>query len=91
MYSKSAVVHNPSGLHARPASELVAKAKGFQSKISIRRASEEEAFRNAKSIIILLSMGVGQGECIEIAAEGPDEHQAVEELASLIESGFGEN
>ena len=91
MYSKSAIVRNPSGLHARPASEFVAKAKGFQSKISIRRTSGDAAFGNAKSIIILLSMGVAQGECIEIAAEGPDEHQAVEELASLIESGFGES
>ena len=90
MYSKCGVVRNPSGLHARPASEFVAKAKGFQSKISIRRPGDDAFIGNAKSIIIMLSMGVGQGESVEIAADGPDEHQAVEALVTLVDSGFGE-
>lgn len=90
MYSKCVIVRNPSGLHARPASEFVAKAKGFQSKISIRRPGDDSFLGNAKSIIIMLSMGVGQGDSVEILADGPDEQQAVESLAALIESGFGE-
>lgn len=90
MYSKCAVVSNPSGLHARPASEFVAMAKGFQSKISIRRPNDDHFLGNAKSIIIVLSMGVGQGGSVEILADGPDEQQAVEALTALIESGFGE-
>ena len=77
MYSKSVVVRNPSGLHARPASEFVAKAKGFQSKISIRRPGDDSFLGNAKSIIIMLSMGVAQGDAVEIMADGPDEQQAV--------------
>ncbi len=90
MYSKSVVVRNPSGLHARPASEFVAKAKGFQSKISIRRPGDDSFLGNAKSIIIMLSMGVAQGDAVEIMADGPDEQQAVEALTGLIASGFGE-
>ena len=90
MYSKCVIVRNPSGLHARPASEFVAKAKGFQSKISIRRPGDDSFLGNAKSIIIMLSMGVGQGDSVEILADGPDEQQAVESLTALIESGFGE-
>lgn len=90
MYSKCVIVRNPSGLHARPASEFVAKAKGFQSKISIRRPGDDSFLGNAKSIIIMLSMGVGQGDSVEILADGPDEQQAVESLTTLIESGFGE-
>ena len=46
---------------------------------------------NAKSIIVLLSMGICQGESVEITAEGPDEQEAVAELTALIESGFGED
>ena len=38
----------------------------------------------------MLSMGVGQGDSIEILADGPDEQQAVESLTALVESGFGE-
>ena len=66
MYSKCVIMRNPSGLHARPASEFVAKAKGFQSKISVRRPGDDSFLGNAKSIIIMLSMGVGQGDSIEI-------------------------
>ena len=88
MYSKCVIMRNPSGLHARPAS--VAKAKGFQSKISVRRPGDDSFLGNAKSIIIMLSMGVGQGDSIEILADGPDEQQAVESLTALVESGFGE-
>jgi phosphocarrier protein HPr len=90
VYSKCVIMRNPSGLHARPASEFVAKAKGFQSKISVRRPGDDSFLGNAKSIIIMLSMGVGQGDSIEILADGPDEQQAVESLTALVESGFGE-
>ena len=90
MYSKCVIMRNPSGLHARPASEFVAKAKGFQSKISVRRPGDDSFLGNSKSIIIMLSMGVGQGDSIEILADGPDEQQAVESLTALVESGFGE-
>ena len=90
MCNRSVTVCNVSGLHARPASEFVAKAKSFQSKITIRRSGSDGPCGNAKSIIIMLSMGISQGEAIEIIAEGPDEQQAVSELTALIESGFGE-
>ena len=91
MYCGSVTVQNISGLHARPASEFVARAKGFQSKISIRRTESDKPVGNAKSIIVLLSMGICQGESVEITAEGPDEQEAVAELTALIESGFGED
>ena len=91
MYCGSVTVQNISGLHARPASEFVARAKGFQSKISIRRMESDKPVGNAKSIIVLLSMGICQGESVEITAEGPDEPEAVAELTALIESGFGED
>lgn len=91
MYCGSVTVQNISGLNARPASEFVARAKGFQSKISIRRMESDKPVGNAKSIIVLLSMGICQGESVEITAEGPDEQEAVAELTALIESGFGED
>ena len=90
MYSKVVVVRNPSGLHVRPASEFVSKAKNFQSKISIRRPGDSSFLGNAKSIIIMLSMGIAQGDAVELMADGPDERQAVESLSDLIEEGFGE-
>lgn len=89
MYKKSTVIKNCSGLHARPASEFIACAKRFSSKITIHRTNDEEN-ANAKSIVLLLSLGLGQGESVEISATGEDEAQAVEALIELIDSGFGE-
>ena len=40
-------------------------------------------------IIILLTLGVGQGEVIEIQADGPDAQQAVEALKNPETTDFG--
>jgi phosphocarrier protein len=84
-------IMNPSGLHARPASLFVAKAKQFSSRITISSAGEENSVPvNAKSIVMLLTLGLSQGTVAEITAEGADEEAAIRELTELILSGFGE-
>ncbi len=89
MYEKTTTIKNHSGLHARPASQFIACAKGFKSKVTISRINGKEGV-NAKSIIMLLSIGLGKGESVNISADGDDEVQAVDTLVKLIESGFGE-
>ncbi|MDR3552591.1 MAG: HPr family phosphocarrier protein [Clostridia bacterium] len=89
MYSRRVLVQNKTGLHARPASDFVRCASKYKSGISIRRTDEEDA-ANAKSIIMLLSLGMGCGTEVEISAQGEDETQAVDGLVALIESRFGE-
>ncbi|HEY8392308.1 MAG TPA: HPr family phosphocarrier protein [Capillibacterium sp.] len=89
MYQKTTVIKNRTGLHARPASEFIACAKKFKSNILIGRTNEEEKV-NAKSIVLLLSLGIGQGESVAICAEGEDEVEAVDTLVALIEAGFNE-
>jgi phosphocarrier protein len=91
MYSHQVEITNSTGLHARPASDFVALAKKFKSKITIRNANGEGGTVNAKSIVLLLTMGFGKGTVVELAADGEDEKSAVDELVSLIESKFGEN
>jgi phosphotransferase system HPr (HPr) family protein len=77
-------------LHARPGSDFVREAAKFSSKITIRRMDEDESPVNAKSIAFVLSLGVGKGIEVELAAEGDDERDAVDSLCSFIESGLGE-
>lgn len=91
MYTKLTTVCNPTGLHARPATEFVTEAKKYKSKITIQNAQEaaEDAV-NAKSVVLLLSLGLGKSTPVKLAAEGEDEKEAVEALAALIDSGFGE-
>jgi phosphocarrier protein len=90
MYRKTVTVSNASGLHARPGSDFVHAAAKFVSKITIRRLDEEDDPVNAKSIAFVLSLGIGRGIAVELAAEGPDEQQAVDSLTAFIESGLGE-
>lgn len=90
MYKRQTTIVNPTGLHARPASDFVATAKKFSSKISITDLNAKEQPANAKSILILLSLGLAQGTTVEISADGTDETEAVDSLVALIETGFGE-
>lgn len=85
MYQKEIVIKNETGLHARPASEFVNLAGTFRSHIELRRVGEEDTY-NAKSIIMLLSLGLAQGERAVLTACGDDEEAAVEALARLVDS-----
>jgi phosphocarrier protein len=92
MYSKQTVIRNVSGLHARPASEFVALAKTFESKLTVKRLDTEDAVAaNAKSIIKILAQGISVNTPVEISAEGPDEKVAVDKMIALVDSKFGED
>jgi phosphocarrier protein len=89
MYLRKTTIQNRSGLHARPAADFVAMATKYKSKINIKKAGSDED-RNAKSIIMLLSLGLTCGTEVEIIATGEDETEAVNALVALIESRFNE-
>lgn len=74
-------VESQSGLHARPASLLVAKAQEFESEIMIEK---EDVVINAKSIIGILGLGVGSGDEITLSCEGADEQEAIAAMEHLI-------
>lgn len=88
MVTKQVEFINKTGLHARPASDFVMLAKKYESKITICKEGGEPV--NAKSVVRLLAEGIGQGTKAELAAEGQDEAEAIEALADLVASGFGE-
>lgn len=90
MYSSRAVIKNQTGLHARPASDFIALANQFSSRITIKKLSTGED-ANAKSIVMLLALELCMGEEVELVAKGDDEVQAVDSLIELIESKFGED
>lgn len=89
MYSQRITIQNEAGLHARPASDFTRAAMKFQSDIKIGPA-DGAARVSAKSILMILGMGMDKGTEVEIIAEGEDEKEAVEHLVALIQSGFGE-
>lgn len=90
MVSKTTVVKNPSGIHARPASLFVQEAMKHESKITVKNLATDSEAKDAKSILMVMSLGMSCGSEIEISAEGSDEAAAVDALVELIESGCGE-
>lgn len=64
----------------------------WQKNMSLRSRSvrKVESRSMPKSVVRLLAEGIGQGTKAELAAEGPDEAEAIEALADLVASGFGE-
>ena len=90
MYARTTKLTNPAGLHARPAALFVNETKNYKSSITIRRAEPDANPLNAKSIVLILSMALKENTEVEIAADGEDEIQAVDNIIALIESGFEE-
>lgn len=90
MLKLQTIVINETGLHARPASDFVLKAKEFQSDITIQNIDSGNPPVNAKSILRLLGEGIVCGTRVEVAATGPDEESAAKSLIQLIENGFSE-
>ena len=88
MVTKKLEIINKTGLHARPASDFALTATQYSSKVTICREGGLPV--NAKSVVRLLTEGIGQGTIVEIAAEGEDEEDALKALCAMVESGFGE-
>jgi len=79
------VIHNPHGLHARPATALAELAKSFESKIRLRL---DDRVADAKSLISLLKLGVENGSTLRVMADGPDADKALAALREAIEAGL---
>lgn len=87
MITRSIKMENGVGLHAGPASLFIQRANTFRSSIWVEK---DDCRVNAKSLLGILSLGISKGTTITIIADGTDEADAVNGLADLIESGFGE-
>ena len=87
MYIRTVTVNNQVGLHARPATFFIQKANEFRSSIWIEK---DERRINAKSLLGVLSLGIIKGMSMDIAADGPDEQEAVEALEELINTNFSD-
>ena len=70
-------VTSPNGMHARPAGALVKTLSSFQSTVEIVAKGQK---KNAKSIMSLLSLGLGLGDEISFLVSGPDEVEVAKEI-----------
>jgi phosphoenolpyruvate---glycerone phosphotransferase subunit DhaM len=82
-YSRTITLVNADGLHARPAAELVKLASTFPQKVTVNGT-------DAKSLLGIMSLGLTKGARVEIASNDSNGIAAVDAIADLAMSGFGE-
>jgi len=87
MLTKTFIIKNKVGLHARPASVLVQTANKFKSDIKIEKDGREVS---AKSILGVLSLGAEKGSTIVVTVEGIDEEEALKTIEDLVNMNFGD-
>ena len=88
MVERDVQVMNAHGIHARPAAEIVKVAGRFRAHITIARDDLEV---NAKSIMGVMMLAAECGSMVRLRADGEDADGALEALAVLISSRFGES
>lgn len=81
MFNKEIVVRCESGLHNRQATYFVQKANEFESSIYLISDNRK---MNAKSLLGIMSLGIGTGATVTISAVGADAEEAVNALEALL-------
>ena len=89
--STDVCILNSSGLHARPAMQLVKTASSFRAHITVQNLTRQRASVDAKMPMqVAFGAAAKPGDTIRITAAGPDAEQALASLSELISNGFGE-
>jgi catabolite repression HPr-like protein len=81
MAERTVEVKLKSGLQARQAALFVQEANRFMADLFLKK---EERQVNAKSIMGIMSLAIARGTTVTLIAEGSDEEQALESLATLV-------
>ncbi len=87
MQQRDVEIVNKLGLHARPSAKLTQLASGFKSQVFMTRNGRRI---NAKSIMGVMMLAAAKGSTVTLETDGEDEQEALDALAELIASGFGE-
>ncbi|WP_437490022.1 phosphoenolpyruvate--protein phosphotransferase [Sorangium sp. So ce1014] len=77
-------IADPSGLHARPAAQLIARAAKLDAAITLENVTAGRGPVATSSLIALASLGVRRGDVLRVRATGRQAAEAVEALAALV-------
>lgn len=83
MVVKEITITNKSGLQSKSAAVFIQKASNYKSSIWIEK---DERKANAKSLLGLLSLSIGNGAKISVIVSGEDEGKAADELVEYLKS-----
>ena len=87
MVEKKVTIRNKAGIHCRPASVILnAIKKDYPDTVFTLIA--EHGTMELNSILSLISLGLHCGNEATLKVEGPDENEACEKIAVLLENEF---
>src|SRR5271157_5527458 len=86
--SREMQIVNRKGLHARATAKFVQCVDRFNADITVARCGETVG---GDSIMGILTLGAGLGSTITVFASGAQAKEALDALAELVSSRFGED
>jgi phosphocarrier protein len=78
----SAVVFAPEGLHARPAADFVRAVSLSGHSVTVTNAAGRSV--DGASILAVLSLGVRQGQTVELEVRGEDSQRVLDRLIAVV-------
>ena len=78
-------IKDEQGIHARPAGLLVKEAKKFESECTITKDGKT---KKLTQLMMLMSLGVKQGDTVTVSVDGADEDAAVASLKEFFENNL---
>lgn len=85
--ARQLTIVNGRGLHARASAKFVKCAEAFDADVTVSRDGHSAS---GVSIMGLMMLAAGEGSTIVVEARGPQAAQALDAIAVLVASGFGE-
>lgn len=76
------IIKDEIGIHVRPAGFLVKEARKYDSKITLNAHGKQA---EATKLMAIMTLGVKQGDTVEVAIEGKDEETAFEGMKVFFE------
>ena len=81
--TRTAVINDPVGIHARPASQFAKAAMASGCTVTLRKQPDAHKV-NASSILSIMGLGITRGDTIEIEVEGYDAQAVADILVATI-------
>jgi phosphocarrier protein HPr len=87
VFEQEFIVANKLGIHARVAAQIVKVASQFESEVWIAKGGSKA---NGKSILDVMTLVCPLGSRVQVSAIGSDAVEALNALAVLFQTKFGE-
>lgn len=89
--SRTVVVGNEMGLHARPAAQVVHIANRFSADLKLRRTDGRSGEADCRSVLAMLMLAATKDTVLELLACGEDAPAALDAVADYFNRKFNEN